>query len=108
MEWRMPIATLLHAQLYFTTSYLSWEPLFLLSLLAVSYAQSGDPKDPCGNGEYYLMAFDACGVCPANSVVGESGLSRCPCVEGHYRAGGEDHLACTRESTESDSPVSGN
>ena len=44
------------------------------------------------------MTFDECRVCPANSVGGVSGLSRCPCVMRYYRADGEEDLACTRES----------
>ena len=44
------------------------------------------------------MVNAECRVCPGNSVGTVSGLSACPCVEGYYRAQGEEDRDCTSKS----------
>ena len=51
----------------------------------------------CVAGTYLSMTYGECRNCPENSVGVEPGLVICPCVEGYYRAPGEDDLSCTRE-----------
>ena len=51
----------------------------------------------CVSGQYYSVLNEECHDCPENSEGMESGLSECPCVEGYYRASGEEDLPCTRE-----------
>ena len=51
----------------------------------------------CVAGTYLSMTYGECHNCPKNSVGVESGLAVCPCVEGYYRAPGEEDLSCTRE-----------
>ena len=43
------------------------------------------------------MANAECHVCPGNSEGTVSGLTVCPCVDGYYRAEGEEDIACTRK-----------
>ena len=52
----------------------------------------------CVAGTYLSMTYGECRDCPENSVGVEPGLAVCPCVEGYYRAPGEENLSCTRES----------
>ena len=51
----------------------------------------------CVSGQYYSVLNEECRDCPENSEGMEFGLSVCPCVEGYYRASGEEDLPCTRE-----------
>ena len=51
----------------------------------------------CVSGQYYSVLNEECRDCPENSEGIESGLIECPCVEGYYRASGEEDLPCTRE-----------
>ena len=51
----------------------------------------------CMAGSYLSMTYGECRDCPENSVGVEPGLVVCPCVEGYYRAPGEEDLPCTRE-----------
>ena len=51
----------------------------------------------CVSGLYYSVLNEECRDCPGNSEGMHSGLSECPCVEGYYRASGEEDLPCTRE-----------
>ena len=51
----------------------------------------------CVAGTYLSMTDSECRNCPENSVGVEPGLAACPCVEGYYRAPGEEDLPCTRE-----------
>ena len=51
----------------------------------------------CVAGQYYSVLNEECRDCPENSEGMESGLIECPCVEGYYRASGEEDLPCTRE-----------
>ena len=45
---------------------------------------------------YFSVAFLGCRVCPENSMSSMAAvLSECPCVEGYYRASGEEDLPCT-------------
>ena len=48
-------------------------------------------------GTYLSMTYGECRSCPENSVGVEPGLVVCPCMEGYYRAPGEEDLPCTRE-----------
>ena len=43
------------------------------------------------------MANAECCVCPGNSESTVSGLTVCPCVDGYYRAEGEEDRECTRK-----------
>ena len=54
----------------------------------------------CPAGEYLSVANAECRVCPGNSEGTESGLTVhvCPCVDGYYRAEGEEDRECTRKS----------
>ena len=53
-------------------------------------------QDPdCLPGEYLSVANAECRVCPGNSESTVSGLTVCPCVDGYYRAEGEEAKACT-------------
>ena len=49
----------------------------------------------CPAGDYLSVANAECRVCPGNSESTVSGLTVCPCVDGYYRAEGEDNKACT-------------
>ena len=49
----------------------------------------------CPVGMYQSVIFQECRDCPGNSMSVESGLSECPCLDGFYRAEGEEELACT-------------
>ena len=51
----------------------------------------------CPVGEYLSMANAECRVCPGNSEGTVSGLTVCPCVDGYYRAEGEEDRECTRK-----------
>ena len=51
----------------------------------------------CVSGQYYSVSNKECRNCPENSEGMESGLIECPCVEGYYRASGEEDMLCTRE-----------
>ena len=51
----------------------------------------------CMAGTYLSMTYGECRNCPENSVGVEPGLAVCPCVEGYYRAPGEEDLPCTRK-----------
>ena len=52
----------------------------------------------CPAGEYLSVANAECRVCPGNSGGIVSGLTVCPCVDGYYRAEGEEDRECTRKS----------
>ena len=43
------------------------------------------------------MANAECRACPGNSEGTVSGLTVCPCVDGYYRAEGEEDRECTRK-----------
>ena len=51
----------------------------------------------CVSGLYYSVLNEECRDCPENSEGMESGLAECPCVEGYFRASGEEDLPCTRK-----------
>ena len=51
----------------------------------------------CPVGEYLSVANAECRVCPGNSEGTVSGLTVCPCVDGYYRAEGEEDRECTRK-----------
>ena len=51
----------------------------------------------CPAGEYLSVANAECHVCPGNSEGTVSGLTVCPCVDGYYRAEGEEDRECTRK-----------
>ena len=49
----------------------------------------------CLAGEYLSVANTECRACPGNSEGTVSGLTVCPCVDGYYRAEGEEDRECT-------------
>ena len=52
----------------------------------------------CEVGKYYSVILSECRVCPANTVAGSPGQTVCPCMEGFYRAEGEEEFPCISES----------
>ena len=51
----------------------------------------------CPAGEYFYEPNAECRACPGNSESTVSGLTVCPCVDGYYRAEGEEDRECTRK-----------